>query len=224
MDEKNLEPKISLVEAVYIVPALLTLEILSIFLPVVGGWILNLLVSPLLILYYSMKGVSVVAGVVAFILEFIPVINFLPLITIGFLFVFIIDRLPFLRATVEEVGKFVPAPQKLAGGAVAGRAGAAAGEGARAGAKVEEAAREKGAPPQRPAIRGGREAETLGVAPLEAREGELARGGVGEREAFEKLEVEGFGMRPELLSKYELERTFTPPEVNDIRPPNKKKG
>lgn len=154
MDEEReeYEPKISLVEILLILPCLLILDILEIVVVVVGlddFWIGDILATPVT-LYLWFKGVSFERYLAAQLLEFLPYIGALPLLSIGFLLVVFLDRNPKLEAAVGTVA--------AAGGVARGNIGVASGQTKKGG---EGTARQRGAPERVPGRSAGFETEAL---------------------------------------------------------------
>jgi len=221
--EEGYEPKISLVEILLVLIIIVPAEIASMVFPYVGGIIVDIIVGPLLTFYLWIKGLSIIRQVVMVFLEFTP-INFLPLLTAGFLLTVWLDRNPKLAEVATQAaaikGKGAAGAKKTAPhpGEPKGKTGAAPGapqkggvspagaqpaESRAAGAREFEAKREGGQrewPPEKGEAPGVQTAEKKEEEDLATKEIEVY--GVPE-EAFRPMEKVKKRLLPEQLEALE---------------------
>lgn len=105
MDEEReeYEPRISLVEILLIVPYLLIIdlfEVLIVFLGFDDFWIGDIFASPIT-LYLWLKGARFNRYLATQILEFLPYVGALPLLTVGFLLTVYLDHNPKISAIAQ---------------------------------------------------------------------------------------------------------------------------
>ena len=216
--EAGHEPKISLVEIIFITQYVVLIDAVEILLPFFGlddFWILDLLALPV-IGYLYLKGVNATRSTVAFLLELIPYVGDLPLLTIGFLATVYLDRNPKLEAAVKGVATAkggVPAAGAKAKSGAADARGAGTGAGTRPtdrpGMAPEERGRAEAAPREATSEAGGREKPD-------------------KKESLEETESKVYGMPTEPLSEGERRSIFeeTPgkEEARNVPPTHKKEG
>lgn len=208
--EQGPEPKISLVEIILIAPYLLIIDIIEIalaFFALDDFWIGDVLAAPVA-MWLWFRGVNATRYASMAVLELIPWVGDLPLLTIGFFMTVYLDRHPELEAAVQKTtGKTAAVKGKLA---PRGRGGVSAQK--PMASRPARGAREEALPSavQAPASAGG-------TAPQER---EPRRGNA--EPGTEEAEIRVFGGQPEPLSKYETERIVSPPEMTDVQGPPKK--
>lgn len=111
------EPKISIVEIIFILPYVLIIDAVEVIITFAGFddfWILDTLAAPVL-LYFFVKGVNATRYLATYILELIPYVGNLPLLTLGFILTIYLDRNPKAAAAVGKIAAAKGGVQKLGG-------------------------------------------------------------------------------------------------------------
>ncbi len=200
------EPILSLPEIIVIgfyVVIIDLIEVALLFFGLDDFFILDLAAAPVGI-WLFFRGVSSTRYAVMYILEFIPWVGDLPLLTIGFFATVYLDRHPKLEAVVKKAGGAASAVKGRAGGGKAG-----IGEKFSAATTGASGLRETGAIKEgREIIKGMREAwGNGGEGPGEEEETPQEKK-KKERESLEEAETGTYGMPPEPLSKEEQRSIF----------------
>jgi hypothetical protein len=204
---ENHEPKISLVEIIFVFPYVLLIDILEIVLTLLAiddFWILDILTSPVLG-YLYVKNVNATRQLVTYVLELIPYVGNLPLLTIGFLLIVFFDRHPKLEAAAGAGARFAKAG--LGTPAAGARGTLRPQEGAPAGFRPSPS------PRLQLATAGGAPAEVeAGAPPVPSEAGEAQSPAPSETEGTpprKEISEEAFGMRKEPIE--EVKELFQKP-------------